>query len=106
MKYTPQPLNTADIKLPENLQVLAEQMAKNVHEVWAAGRIADGWTYGAVRDDTHKTHPCLVPYENLPEVEKEYDRRTSVETLKFILSQGFVILGAADPSQSCDGSGS
>ena len=100
--YTPKPLNTANIALPDNLQALAEEMAKNVHEVWAAGRIADGWTYGTERDDAHKTHPCLVPYENLPESEKEYDRRTSVETLKFILSQGFAIVGSDDPAQSCD----
>lgn len=77
-------------------------MAKNVHEVWAAGRIADGWTYGVERDDVHKTHPCLVPYEDLPESEKEYDRRTSVETLKFILAQGFAVLGSDDPAQSRD----
>lgn len=100
--YTPKPLNTANIALPENLQELAEEMAKNVHEVWAAGRIADGWTYGVERDDVHKTHPCLVPYEDLPESEKEYDRRTSVETLKFILAQGFAVLGSDDPAQSCD----
>lgn len=100
--YTPKPLNTANIALPESLQELAEEMAKNVHEVWAAGRIADGWTYGVERDDVHKTHPCLVPYEDLPESEKEYDRRTSVETLKFILAQGFAVLGSDDPAQSCD----
>lgn len=100
--YTPQPLNTANIVLPENLQALAEEMAKNVHEVWAAGRIAEGWTYGAIRDDAHKTHPCLVPYENLPESEKDYDRRTSIETLKFILAQGFAVVGFDDPAQSCD----
>ena len=100
--YTPKPLNTANIALPENLQELAEEMAKNGHEVWAAGRIADGWTYGVERDDVHKTHPCLVPYEDLPESEKEYDRRTSVETLKFILAQGFAVLGSDDPAQSCD----
>ena len=102
MKYTPKPLDTANIALPKELQSLAEQMAKNVHEVWAAGRIAEGWTYGAVRDDAHKTHPCLVPYEELPESEKEYDRRTSVETLKFILAQGFALLAASsDHEQSC-----
>ena len=90
--YTPQPIDTREVRLPKELENLAEQMAKNVHEVWSAGRIADGWTYGVVRDDARKTHPCLVPYEQLPETEKEYDRRTSVETLKFIVSQGFDIV--------------
>lgn len=87
--YTPQPLDTTDVKLPKELEDLAEQLAKNVHEVWSAGRIEDGWTYGQVRDDAKKTHPCLVPYEQLPEEEKDYDRRTSVETLKFIMAKGF-----------------
>lgn len=89
--YTPQPIDTTAIKLPKELNPLVEQMAKNVHEVWAAGRIADGWTYGATRDDAEKTHPCLVPYEELPESEKEYDRNTAIGTLKFILAQGFRI---------------
>lgn len=92
MSYAPQPIDTRDVRLPKELENLAEQMAKNVHEVWSAGRMANGWTYGVVRDDAKKTHPCLVPYEQLPEAEKEYDRRTSVETLKFIVSQGFDIV--------------
>ncbi len=91
--YKPQPIDTSAIQLPEELNLLVEQMAKNVHEVWAAGRIADGWTYGEKRDDEKKTHPCLlVPYEELPESEKEYDRNTAISTLKFILAQGFSII--------------
>ena len=90
--YTPQPIDTSSILLPQELEPLVEQMAKNVHEVWAAGRIADGWTYGENRDDEKKTHPCLVPYEELPEYEKEYDRNTAISTLKFILAQGFTII--------------
>lgn len=89
--YIPQPIDTTAIELPKELENLAEQMAKNVHEVWATGRIADGWTYGEKRDDEAKTHPCLVPYEELPESEKEYDRHTAISTLKFILAQGFII---------------
>lgn len=89
--YTPQPIDTSSIHLPQELEPLVEQMAKNVHEVWAAGRIADGWTYGEKRDDEKKTHPCLLPYEQLPDSEKEYDRNTAVGTLKFIISQGFRI---------------
>lgn len=89
--YTPQPMDTKDVKLPKELENLVEAMAKNVHEVWAEGRIAQGWTYGAERDDVDKKHPCLVPYEELPELEKEYDRNTAVSTLKLILKLGFKI---------------
>ena len=90
-KYTPRPLDTSDVKLPEELVALVEQMAKNVHEVWAQTRMAQGWQYGAERNDALKRHPCLVAYEQLPEEEKEYDRNTSIETLKLILKLGFKI---------------
>ncbi len=89
--YTPQPLDTSDISLPKELELLVEQMSKNVHEVWAQTRISQGWKYGAERNDALKLHPCLVPYEELLESEKEYDRNTSVETLKLILKLGFKI---------------
>ena len=89
--YVPQPMDTSDIHLPEELNVLIEQMAKNVHEVWAQSRISQGWTYGAERSDALKQHPCLIPYEELPEVEKAYDRDTALGTLKLICKLGFKI---------------
>lgn len=89
--YVPQPMDTSDVQLPEELNVLIEQMAKNVHEVWAQSRIEQGWSYGEERNDALKHHPCLVPYEDLPEVEKAYDRDTALETLKLIRKLGFKI---------------
>ena len=88
----PQPMDTSDIQLPEELNVLIEQMAKNVHEVWAQSRIKQGWRYGNERSDALKQHPCLIPYEELPEVEKAYDRDTALETLKLISKLGFKII--------------
>lgn len=90
-KYIPQPIDTTDVGLPEELEQLVEQMSKNVHEVWAETRMKQGWTYGEQRNDDLKTHPCLVPYEELPEEEKEYDRNTSIGTLKLIMKLGFKI---------------
>ncbi len=90
-KYTPQPIDTADVELPEELKELVEEMSKNVHEVWAETRIKQGWKYGEQRNDELKTHPCLIPYEELSEEEKEYDRNTSIGTLKLILKLGFNI---------------
>lgn len=90
--YVPQPTDTSDVALPTELEELIEQMAKNVHEVWAATRIKQGWTYGEQRNDELKTHPCLIPYEELPEKEKEYDRNTSISTLKLIVKLGFQIV--------------
>ena len=91
VKYTPQPIDTKNIVLPVELEQLVEQMSKNVHEVWADTRMKQGWTYGEQRNDELKTHPCLIPYEELPEEEKVYDRNTSIDTLKFIIKQGFTI---------------
>ena len=90
-KYNPQPVDTSNVKLSDELMELAEMMAENVHDVWAATRIAQGWTYGPERDDAKKQHPCLIPYADLPEEEKEYDRNTSLETLRFIINAGFKI---------------
>lgn len=90
-KYIPQPIDTNDILLPEELDLLVEQMAKNVHEVWALSRINQGWKYGNTRDDIKKEHPCLIPYEKLPEEEKAYDRDTALSTLKLIKKLGFNI---------------
>ena len=90
-KYVPQPMDTSDISLPEEFTPLIEEMAKNVHEVWAKSRIEQGWSFGEKRDDVLKHHPCLVPYEKLPEVEKAYDRDTALETLRLITKLGFTI---------------
>lgn len=89
--YIPQPIDTSNIELPKELDTLVEAMAKNVHEVWAQTRISQGWSFGKERNDELKQHPCLIPYEELPEEEKEYDRNTAVGTLKLILSMGFKI---------------
>lgn len=90
-KYTPNPIDTSDVSLPDAMNQLVEQLARNVHDNWALGRIKEGWTYGSQRDDKNKKHPCLVDYDELPENEKEYDRNTAVETIKLILKLGWNI---------------
>lgn len=90
-QYKPKPIDTKDIILPTELNNLIEEMSKNVHEVWAETRSSQGWTYGEERNDAEKKHPCLVPYEELSEEEKEYDRNMSLETLKLIIKLGFKI---------------
>ena len=87
--YVPQPMDVSDVLLPEELDELVEKLAENVHEVWAKSRMDQGWTYGPERSDALKQHPCLVPYCDLPEVEKAYDRDTALGTLRFIVKAGF-----------------
>jgi hypothetical protein len=92
MTYEPRPVDTAKVKLPEELHALLEMLAENTHEHWAKQRMAEGWTYGPKRDDARKEHPDLVPYDQLPEAEKAYDRKTALETLKVIVARGYEIL--------------
>lgn len=89
--YTPEPVDTSNIELDDELLQLTELMARNVHDIWSVGRIADGWTWGPQRNDERKENPCLVAYEELSESEKAYDRNTAIETLKLILSLGYKI---------------
>lgn len=91
MRYEPKPIDTSKVELSEELVDLTERLAENTHDVWAAQRMSEGWTYGPQRDDVAKTHPCLVPYSELPESEKEYDRKTAMETLKAIVAMGYLI---------------
>lgn len=91
LDYTPEPMDLSSVDLPESLIQLSERIAENVHEVWAKARMDEGWTYGEKRDDIHKKHPCLVPYDELPEEEKEYDRNTAMNTIKMVKKLGFRI---------------
>ena len=92
--YKPNPIDTTDIQLDDDILELAEQLSKNTHEVWSQNRINEGWAYGETRDDAKKLHPCLIPYEELPESEKDYDRSTSLQALKLIIKLGYQITKA------------
>ena len=89
--YIPHPVDTSDVELPDELKQLLEQLARQVHDQWAIGRLADGWTYGPERNDTLKQHPFLIDYDELPESEKDYDRNTALATLKLIITLGWSI---------------
>lgn len=89
--YEPRPIDVSGIKIPLELEALIERLAENVHDVWACQRLADGWSYGLHRDDQAKTHPCLVPYDLLPDSEKRYDRETALGTLAAIMALGYRI---------------
>jgi ryanodine receptor 2 len=89
--YQPKPIHTSDVQLPESITELIEQLAETNHDIWAAQRMCDGWTYGPQRDDPAKKHPDLVPYNQLPESEKEYDRQMATGTIKAILALGYGI---------------
>ena len=89
--YKPIPIDTQDVILSPEVLDKIEIIAKNTHEVWSLNRIKDGWSYGEVRDDNKKQTPCLVPYDFLPNSEKDYDRKITIEVLKSIIKLGFDI---------------
>lgn len=89
--YQPNPINTDHIDVPESLKDLTEDIARQVHEIWALGRQKEGWRYGESRDDKLKTTPCFVSYDDLPDSEREYDRNTAIGTVKLILALGYRI---------------
>ena len=89
--YKPNPIDVSDVVLDEELMKLTEKLADQVHEIWAEGRVKEGWIYGPKRDADKKETPCLVPYAELPESEKEYDRNTALATLKLIVKLGYEI---------------
>ena len=90
--YNPKPIDTSDVVLPEELLDLTEQIAENVHDLWAVGRISEGWKYGEQKDAEKKTTPLLIPYSELPDSEKEYDRKSAMESVKLIVKMGYRIV--------------
>lgn len=89
MVYQPKPIDVSSAKISSDILELTELLARNVHEMWSTQRLADGWRYGPRRDDAKKEHPCLVPYESLPDSEKEIDRQSALGTLKAIIALGY-----------------
>ncbi|HZS54647.1 MAG TPA: RyR domain-containing protein [Bryobacteraceae bacterium] len=90
-RYLPHPLPVDNAELEDDLLQLIEGLAENAHNVWALQRLSEGWAYGPERSDERKEHPCLVPYSDLPENEKVYDRNAVTSTIRGILALGFVI---------------
>ena len=100
MEYVPKPADTSGVELPEELEKLTELIAENVHDVWAEGRIAEGWTFGDKKDAEMKKTPLLVPYSELAESEKDYDRHTALETLKLIIKLGYAIVPSGEGEEA------
>ncbi len=90
IEYMPHPIDTSEIQI-EGIEDIVETLAENVHEVWAQSRLEEGWQYGLERDDIRKIHPNLVPYSQLSEQDKDYDRHTALSTIKLMIKLGYNI---------------
>jgi RyR domain len=91
MNYEPKPIDTSNVQISEEILELGERLAENAHDIYGRQRLAEGWSYGPERNDAMKENPTLVPYKELPESEKEYDRQIAMETLKAIIALGYRI---------------
>lgn len=89
MTHDPKDACRAHVQIPSDLLGLVEQLAETCHEIWSRQRLEDGWSYGPRRDDDKKEHPGLVPYQDLAESEKEYDRQIALGIIKTILAWGY-----------------
>jgi hypothetical protein len=96
MKYNPVVEDLSAMILPPEIMELTERLAERAHDVWAAGRIRDGWRYGKERNDELKHNPCMVPYSKLPESEKEYDRQMAMQTIKLMKKLGYDLVKHRD----------
>ncbi len=91
MYYKPEPIPIDEIEISLELVALTEKLAENVHNLWAMKRFSEGWKLGLERNDINREHPNLVPYDMLPNIEKEYDRMTALGTIKAIIALGYRI---------------
>jgi hypothetical protein len=88
-EYEPQPIDVSEFPLEGELKELIEAIAENNHEVWAKDRKKEGIEYGPVRDEKH--NPDMQPYSDLPESEKEYDRKAARGILELVQRLGYKI---------------
>lgn len=98
--YHPRPLDTSRAVLSEAVEEVTESLARHLHDVWSQARFAEGWRFGPRRDDARKEHPCLVPYEELPESEKAYDRNAALGTVRALLTLGYRLDPPSPPPPS------
>jgi len=85
------PFDASHTALSKEISELGEVLARNAHESWVKLRLAHGWSLRPDRNDSRKEHPGLVPFDELPESEKEYARQTALETIKTLLALGYTI---------------
>ncbi|XP_063078860.1 ryanodine receptor 3-like isoform X3 [Engraulis encrasicolus] len=89
--FVPVPVDTSQVALPPQLEHVRDKLAENIHELWGMNKIELGWTYGKVRDDNKRQHPCLIDFSKLPETEMNYNLQMSSETLKTLLALGCLV---------------
>lgn len=98
--YLPRPIDTSAVVLTTELLELCETLAAHAHDLWAQQRFLEGWQWGERRCDSTREHPCLVPYEALPETEKDYDRIAALGTVRALLALGYEVVRTNHPGRA------
>jgi hypothetical protein len=80
--WQPTPLNLDGVRLSQDVLAISERLAENSHDVWAIGKFKQF-------EGTSNTHPDLIPYDSMTDAQKEYDRKASTDTLKFLTLCGY-----------------
>uniref|UniRef100_A0A8B9LMT5 Ryanodine receptor 2b (cardiac) n=1 Tax=Astyanax mexicanus TaxID=7994 RepID=A0A8B9LMT5_ASTMX len=86
--FTPTPVDTSQLVLPPQLEIIRERLAENLHELWLLDKIEQGWTHGPVRDDSKKVHPGLAEFSKLPEQERQSNLQATENTIRTLLALG------------------
>ena len=74
---------------PPDLAANVEELAALVHDAWVEHRLRAGWRYGEHRSENELISPALVPYDRLPEAERELDRISVRATLGGLTKLGY-----------------
>ena len=90
-QYIPNPIDVDEVVLPKEIEELTEYIAENTHEEWAKQRIKEGWTFAPKTNKKLKQSFDLVPYCELLDSEKEYDRKMAMNTLRVLYKYGYII---------------
>ncbi|XP_039954485.1 ryanodine receptor isoform X18 [Bactrocera tryoni] len=90
-QYDPQPIDTEQVQLNNDLEALVQKFSEHYHDAWASRRLESGWSYGEIRSDNDRKHPRLKPYNMLSDYERERYRDPVRECLKALVSIGWRI---------------
>ncbi|XP_034937910.1 ryanodine receptor isoform X2 [Chelonus insularis] len=89
--YNPQPINTSNVVLNNDLNQIVQKFSEHYHDAWASRKLENGWTFGESWSDANKTHPRLKPYSVLNDYEKERYKEPVRESLKALLAIGWSV---------------
>ncbi|VDL75397.1 unnamed protein product [Nippostrongylus brasiliensis] len=97
--FVPQPIDISNTILHHHALEIHTKFAENLHELWAMRKIELGWSYGEVRSETQRKHPCLTSFDRLPSTEKQYNINLALDTMKTIEALGYHLITDAPPTR-------